>query len=167
MPRAPRARPRAAGESRTRRTGAVVALALALAAAAGGCGVPADPDGTLARIDSTAVLRAGASPAAPLVITDGGDVSGAAAELIEGFAVTRDARVMWTVDSEEDLVDQLEAGTLDVAVGGMTTASPWADRASLTRGYTIAGIPDVVVLLPLGENATQSALERYLDGELG
>ncbi len=73
------------------------------------------------------------------------------------------------MESEESLVDGLESGALDLAVGGMTDPTPWSDRVSVTRGFTgIPGAEDtpVVFLLPMGENATQSALERYLDEEL-
>jgi ABC-type amino acid transport substrate-binding protein len=141
----------------------VVVLALA------GCGVPVDPDGTLDRVTG-GVLRVGASPSGELVQVDGGEVSGSLVELTEGFAATRDARVEWRVDGEEDLVDELASGELDLAIGGMTAATPWVDRVSVTRAYPqVPGSrgADVVVLLPLGENALQSALERYLDRELG
>jgi len=144
------------------------ALVLALAAGLTACGIPADPEGTLSRIDAGTV-RVGASPHGELVVVDGRDVSGPLADLVEGFAASRGAQVEWTVDSEEALVDDLEGGRLDLAIGGMTDQTPWVERASATRGYT--GIPgageaSVVILLPLGENATQAALESYLDREL-
>jgi len=148
-----------------------VAATVVVTLSLSGCGlsIPADPDGSLARITG-GILRAGASPSGELVTAVDGEVAGPLPELIEGFARSRDARVVWTVDSEEDLVDDLAAGRLDVAVGGMTDATPWEERVSVTRGYP--GIPgsggaSVVVLLPLGENALQSALEAYLDQEVG
>lgn len=152
---------------RATRTIAIVALALTLT----GCGVsiPSDPDGTLDRVTG-GVLRAGASPAGELVAVDDGEVGGSLAALVVGFAEEHDARVEWTVASEEDLVADLEAGELDLAIGGMTDGTPWIDRASVTRGYP--GVPgsggaSVVLLVPLGENAMQSALESYLDAEVG
>ena len=77
--------------------------------------------------------------------------------------------MVWTVDSEEDLVDDIVAGDLDLAIGGMTAATPWADRVSVTRGYPSvegSGGADVAILLPIGENRLQAALETYLDGEV-
>ncbi|GAA3915483.1 hypothetical protein [Microbacterium invictum] len=136
-------------------------LVLALA----GCAVPVDPDGTLERI-GTGIVRVGASPSGSLVVIDDGDVSGELADLVTGFASARGASVEWTVGSEEELVTALEDGLLDLAIGGMTDSTPWIDRASATRGYSgIRGAGDaaVVVLLPLGENGTQAALEHYLD----
>jgi ABC-type amino acid transport substrate-binding protein len=148
------------------------ALVVAVMALLVGCGVqiPVDPDGSLERITSEGVLRAGASPAGAALEIDGGQVSGPLAEQIEGFAQSLDARVEWTVASEEMLVDALESGDLDVAVGGMTDRTLWADRVSVTRSYP--GIPGaggraLVVFLPLGENALQAAVEEYLDSEVG
>lgn len=152
-----------------RLAGALAAVVAVVALAGCGLQMPTDPDGTLARIDE-GVLRAGASPSGALVEVSSGDVGGPVAELVEGFARERGARVEWVVDSEERLVDALESGDLDVAIGGMTDATPWSARVSVTRGYP--GIPSsegapVVVLLPLGENALQLALETYLDEEVG
>lgn len=145
------------------------AAALALTAVLGGCGLPVDPDGTLDGARG-GELRVGASPSGGLVVVDGGDVSGPLPDLIEGFAGSIDARVTWTVDSEEDLVDALATGDLDLAIGGMTEATPWARQASVTRACTTIPGADgaaVVVLLPLGENGLQAALEVYLDEEAG
>jgi len=91
-------------------------------------------------------------------------------DLVSGFAATRDADVEFTVLGEEEIVDALEAGRLDLGIGPMTNESPWSERASMTRGYdTVPGADGrkVVLLLPLGENRLQSALEVFLDEEVG
>lgn len=155
--------------TRARRRGRLVVAATMTAAIAmtSGCGIPRDPEGTLDRITG-GVLRVGVSPAPGLVQATGGEPGGPLADLVVAFADVRDAEVDWRVDSEEDLVDDLEAGELDLAIGGMTAATPWAERVSVTRGYPgIAGSggADVAILLPLGENALQSAIERFLDAE--
>ncbi len=136
-----------------------------------GCGIqlPTDPDGSLDRIQG-AVLRAGASPEQGLVDIDGSDVSGRLAELVVDFAREHDAEVEWTVDSEETLVTGLEEGRLDVAIGGITSDTPWVDRVGVTRGYP--GIPgaagrEVVLLVPMGENRLLSSLEAFLDRRVG
>lgn len=143
-----------------------VLLALGLA----GCGmpIPADPGGTLDRITGS-VLRVGASPSGTLVEVDEDGVSGSLAELVEGFAESRDARIEWHVDSEERLVDDLTSGRIDLAIGGMTADTPWSTRVSVTRAYpAVEGShgAKVVVLLPLGENRLQAAVEAYLDEEI-
>ena len=142
-------------------------LVIALGVAGCGVTVPADPQGTLERVRE-GVLHAGASASGELVTIDGSEVGGTLAEIVEDFAESVDARVEWTVGSEEDLVDGLESGDLDVAIGGMTDATPWSDRVAVTRAYdTIPGSRGPVVLLvPLGENAWQAQLEGYLDREV-
>lgn len=152
----------------TRLLAAGVAAGLALALAGCGLQIPTDPDGTLDRITG-GELRVGASPSGRLVVVEDGDVRGSLAELIEGFAAEHDAQVTWVVDSEEDLVDDLVNGRIDLAIGGMTAATPWSVQVSVTRGYPRieeSGGADVAVLLPLGENALQTALETYLDAEV-
>ena len=152
--------------NRWRRAWCVPLLAILLSAAGCGVTVPSDPQGTLDRVRG-GELRAGASASGELVTVDGTDVGGPLAVLIEGFAESEDAKVTWTVGSEEDLVDGLESGELDLVIGGMTEATPWSQRAAVTRAYDIPGAGGpVVLLLPLGENAWQAAIEGYLDKEV-
>lgn len=130
--------------------------------------IPADPDDTLRRATG-GTLHAGASMSEGLVTDAAGEPSGPLIDLVDGFAASIDADVEWTVGSEEDLVKGLETGSLDVAVGGMTSDTPWIDRAGMTRGYP--GIPgadgrEIVMFVPLGENAMLTALETYLDTEV-
>jgi hypothetical protein len=145
---------------------------LAVAAASlTGCGltVPTDPDGTLEEV-AGGELRVGVTAEPGLVDTDTPTPSGAVPELVSGFAHSIDATPSWTVASEETLVGMLEHGDLDLVAGGFTDKTPWIDDAGITRGY--AGIPgaggrSIVMLVPLGENAFLSKLERYLDQEVG
>ncbi len=146
-------------------------LAIGIVLGLAGCGlqVPADPNGTLERV-SDGTLRAGASPDRSLIEVRGDEVSGAEADVVEAFASSLDARVEWTVGSEEQLVTGLEEGDLDLVVGGITDETPWIDRAGVTRGF--ADMPgadgrNVVMLVPLGENRFLSTLETFLDEELG
>jgi ABC-type amino acid transport substrate-binding protein len=148
---------------------ALLAGMLSLALTACGLTIPTDPDGTLDRV-SGGLLRVGASPSAGLIAEDDGRMSGPLAALVGSFASAIDADLEWFTGSEEELVADLEAGRIDLAVGGMTDATPWTDRVGATRGYP--GIPAasgraIVMLVPLGENALLSALERHLDAEVG
>jgi len=154
-----------------RRLASTLAMLTVVALAATGCGlrIPTDPDGTLDRV-SGGTIRVGASPDPGLVDVSGGDPSGPLVDLVEEFADTIDASPEWSVGSEETLVAGLEAGELDLAVGGFTDGSPWVDRAGITRGYT--GVPgadgrSIVMLVPLGENAMLAELEAFLDEEVG
>jgi polar amino acid transport system substrate-binding protein len=133
-----------------------------------GCGVsiPADPDGTLERV-SGGVLRVGVSPNEPWTDVSGTEPSGTEVELITEFAESLDAEVEWRTGGEESLMADLEQGALDVVVGGLTAASPWAEKAALTTPYTfvvdLEGTQEAhVVAAPLGENAFLVTLERFL-----
>jgi ABC-type amino acid transport substrate-binding protein len=136
-----------------------------------GCGltIPTDPDGTLDRVRAEEVLRAGASPSPGWVEVAGTsqNPSGREVELVEAFAASLDADVIWTVAGEEHLVGLLEDGKLDLVVGGITDKNPWMEKAALTRPYVeqrVSGTTEAhVMMLPMGENAFQSELERWLD----
>lgn len=160
-------------------SGSAARIRRVLAAAAGvvvatslvGCGmsIPADPDRTLEHARG-GVLRVGASPDPGLVTAEGEKPSGPLVDIVEGFSESIDARAEWTVGSEETLVGLLEDGDLDLLVGGFTTESPWFERAGMTRGYPDIDGADgrnIVLLVPLGENAFLSELETYLDEEVG
>ncbi|MCT1364740.1 MULTISPECIES: hypothetical protein [Microbacterium] len=151
-----------------RMVGALVGLIVAAALSGCGATVPADPDGTLDRVTG-GELRVGTSPDPGLVETDGGRPHGPVVALVDGFAASLDAHVTWTVATEESLVGMLETGDLDLVAGGLTPDTPWIDKAGVTRGYPGiegAGGRELVMLVPLGENAFLSALETYLDGEV-
>ena len=139
-----------------------------------GCGTslvpddfPADPDGTLDRIHADGVVRVGASPRPGWVELGGGDPTGREPELVEAFAESLGADVEWTVTGEEDLVKRLEEGEIDLAVGGFTEDNAWVDKVGLTRTYAeveVAGTTEAhVMMVPMGENAWMSRLERWLD----
>ncbi|MFJ2503246.1 hypothetical protein [Microbacterium sp. NPDC087592] len=155
---------------RTRRSASAVAGFVVVALLAG-CGltIPTDPDGTLASVTG-GVLRVGTSPDGDLVDVGDGDPSGTIVELVDRFADSIDADTEWTVASEETLVTELEAGDLDLIAGGITPDTPWIDKAGVTRGYRGIGGADgreLVMLVPLGENAFLSTLEAFLDEEVG
>lgn len=148
---------------------AAVLAATTLLVCACGVTVPSDPDGTLDAVVGDAI-EVGVSPDPGLVDTRGDEPRGPLVDLVEGFASSLDARIEWTVASEETLVGDLETGDLDLAVGGFTDQTPWSDRAGVTRGYTSIEGADgrsVVFLVPLGENALLSELEAFLDEEVG
>ena len=154
-------------ETHARRRTVLLAGALApvvTALASCGLSIPTDPDGTLDRVRTDGVLRVGASPRPGWVeLPDSGPPRGREADLVTGFADHLGAEVEWTVSGEAHLVTLLEDGSIDLAVGGFTQDNAWVDKVGLTRPYTGTH----VVMVPMGENALQSDLERWLDARVG
>lgn len=145
----------------------VFAVVVGVFLLAGCSDLPRDPDGTLERVRSTGVLRAGASGSEGAVVVKDGRVSGPEADLVEGFADSLGVRVEWRPGGEQELVAAMEDGELDVLAAGFADDTPWADTVAVTRVYGAGevGGDDVgrVLAVPLGENALLVALETYLD----
>jgi ABC-type amino acid transport substrate-binding protein len=139
-------------------------VALACVAVAG-CGVtiPTDPDGTLDRVRTDGVVRVGASPAHDWVAVGSGTPSGREPALVEDLAEHLGARVEWVVAGEEHLATLFEDGEIDLAVGGFTEDNVWIEKVGLTRPYVTEAGRAHVWMVPLGENAWQSEVERWLD----
>lgn len=138
-----------------------------------GCGltIPADPEGTLESVTG-GQLHVGVTHNPPAVDTAGQRPQGSDVALVESFAASLDAEPVWVEGSEEALVRMLEAGDLQLVIGGFSDATPWSSRAAVTRAYGEAVHADgsshgLVMLAPMGENAFLSALERHLDAETG
>lgn len=132
---------------------------------------PADPHGTLDRVTGS-VLRVGISHNEPFVSVAGPAPSGREVELVEDYAATLDAEVQWTADGEEELVDQLEHGRLDMMVGGLTDKTPWQQKVGLTRPYTqttdeFGQTEQHVMAVRKGENAFLLDLDEFLQAQAG
>ncbi len=134
-----------------------------------GCQFPADPDGTLERVEG-GTLRVGVTEHAPWVRLDGTRPAGVDVTLVERFAETLDAELVFTEGAEAELIDALKAGELDLVVGGFDSKSPWKKEAALTRPYIQTREPvegevstvKHVMVAPLGENAWLVRLEGFL-----
>ncbi|MFC3300624.1 transporter substrate-binding domain-containing protein [Arthrobacter agilis] len=150
-----------------RRIMLVVGLALVLPTTTG-CTThfPADPEGTLTSVDG-GTLRVGASINPPFVEEKGEELTGDEVELVEDYALTRDADIEWTEGGEEELMSRLGHGELDLVIGGLTAKTPWAGKAGLTRPYTettdrFGTRRKHVLAVPLGENAFLLDLDTFL-----
>lgn len=132
--------------------------------------LPRDPNGSLERIRGNE-LRVGISREPVLAeVGDDGIPTGPLVDLAKSFAGSLDATISWTVAGEESLVNDLEEGRLDLAIGGLTQDTPWADKVGVTRGYSNIAESDgrqLVMLVPMGENALLSSLEAFLDQQVG
>lgn len=152
---------------------AVRALVLVLLILLAGCSAPdfpRDPEGTLLRVMG-GELHVGVSPNPPHTeVADDGSVSGTEVGIIEDWAATLGAEVVWSSGAESALMEQLRLGELDVLVGGLASDSPWSTHAALTRPYTEVTGPDgnpqkLVLAARLGENALLVSLESFLIDE--
>jgi polar amino acid transport system substrate-binding protein len=147
-------------------------IALAAAAVLAGCQYPADVDGSLERARG-GVLRVGMSPSHPWTELDGATRAGVEVELVERFAERLRAEIEWTDGGEEDLVEALQEGDLDLVVGGITNKTPWKKKhAAPTRPYaTVTGsygsTEKHVMLVRMGENAFLLELDRFLQRREG
>lgn len=87
------------------------------------------------------------------------------------FAERIDAEVSWVTGSEQKLIGDLERGVVDLVIGGIPGDTPWSEHAGATRPYFRAtdehGQPlELVMLVPIGENAFLLELERFLQSEV-
>jgi polar amino acid transport system substrate-binding protein len=118
-----------------------------MAALSCGCQIPQDTDDSLERVKG-GTMRVGVSESDPWVELEAGTSrpsGGAEVELIRHFARDLDARIEWVQGSEEELVDAMKAGSLDLMAAGLTKKSRWKKDVAFTRPYvatsTVVGVP--------------------------
>jgi polar amino acid transport system substrate-binding protein len=135
---------------------------LLLLGALAACGqFPKDPDKTLHQA-SNGTLRVGYSHNPPWVVKTSGAPAGIEPALVAAFAQSRQLRVEWVNDTEQDLMAQLENRTLHLVVCGLLHDSPWSQRVSFTRPYLLQEKKKHVMSVLKGENAFILALEKFL-----
>lgn len=137
-----------------RSAAALAGLVLALAA----CGLPRDPEGTLAGVRESGRLVVGVAEAPPWVTRPGGgdpraEPAGVEADLVRGFAASLGAEVEWVWGGLDEHLAALEEFELDLAVGGLAAGSAWSKRVGFTRPYAKF---DEVVGVPPGAPAPES-----------
>ena len=130
-------------------------------AAPAGCGMPRDPDGSFQRVQS-GTLRAGFTENAPWASLKDTGPGGIEVALVEAFAREVNAQVVWTRDSEADLIEALQGGRLDIVVGGLRESTPWKSQISLTRPYAATGGEGRVMAVRQGENRWLLEVDKFL-----
>ena len=100
-----------------------------------------DPGSALSRAESTGVLNVGVVDNPPRTVpTDGGDVTGPAADLIGDYADSIGAHPSWQVGELEALAAAVERGEVDVIIGadgeakGVTPTSSSGDAGAVLVG---------------------------------
>ena len=141
---------------------AAIALALALPA----CDLPRDPEGTLERVQGK-FMRVGIVERAPwTIVGEDGERSGIEVELIRSLAGELDTEIEWTDGPEAEILESIELGNLDLAIGGFTADNPWSSKVSFIQPYFTLGEDQHVMAVPHGENAWIVRVERYLRSRL-
>ncbi len=128
--------------------------------AAASCGqIPADPEGTLDRVRAERRFAVG-------MIASGGSPVGAGRQhlLLQRMAAATGAAPMLETGDTETLLARLEAGELDLVIGPLDPASPWATRVSLmpplAEQVSRDGHVHLVAAARNGENAWIGLLHR-------
>jgi polar amino acid transport system substrate-binding protein len=113
-----------------------------------GCQFPRDPEGTLERVRGD-TLRVGVLADPPWVDLSKAPPTGVEADLVREFARSIDADVEWVESPESELFDALRGFQLDLIIGGLTTATPYASEAAITRPYVDT---EVEIGIPAGHD---------------
>ena len=110
------------------------------------CGIPRDPEGTLARVEG-GVIRVGVVDNPPWAsVPASGEAAGVEPRLVRALAAELGARVEWVPGAESELLAALEHHSVDLVIGGISDASPWKPKLGLSRPYytdtlAVAGVP--------------------------
>ncbi|MDQ8184106.1 transporter substrate-binding domain-containing protein [Pelagicoccus sp. SDUM812002] len=132
-----------------------------------GCGdYPRDARDSLKDAADLGKLKAGYTLHSPWVSEGnaGSSPTGHEARLINEFAGALDLNVEWISGSESQLLEWLEKGEIDLAIGGFPKDLAWKSHAALTFPYFSSTSREVprVIAVPAGENQLLTTLERYL-----
>jgi ABC-type amino acid transport substrate-binding protein len=138
---------------------------LALAVALGACDLPRDPEGTLERVEGSSV-RVGITESPPWTVITEGEPRGVEPALLEELARDLDAEIEWVDGSESEILEEIEEGHVDVAIGGFTADNPWSKKVTFIQPYFTLGKDEHVMAVPHGENAWIVRLERFLRSKL-
>ena len=126
-------------------------LAVVLTFFLAACGIPRDPEGTLARV-SGGVMRVGVTDAPPWVELGDTAPDGIEVRLVEQFAEEIEAEIEWVEGSEQELFGALRFRELDLILGGLTTETPWSAEAAVTHPYLTTA---TLVAVPQASEATE------------
>ena len=111
------------------------AAGVVLLVAAGACDLPRDANGTLARVRQ-GTMRVGVVEHRPwTTLFPGGGAGGIEGALVAELARELGAKIEWVRGSESQLLEALRMRELDIVIGGLTDASPWAQHVAFTKPF--------------------------------
>lgn len=125
-----------------------------------GCGpMPRDPDGTLDRVRRDRVFRVGVIPAAPGTTSTADQA--AWRRIVGRIASETGARPRFRTGTTEPLLLDLEAGDLDLVVGGrFARDTPWKTRVTLGPPLRADDRTAAHIVARNGENAWIVLVQR-------
>lgn len=100
----------------------------------GGCDLPRDPRGTLERLGGED-LRVGVTEHEPWTRRANGEAAGIEVDLVREFAGELGTKARFDWGPEQEIFEGLERFELDLVIGGVTDATPWAAKVGLTKPY--------------------------------
>lgn len=103
-----------------------------VAPAGSSCQFPGNPEGTLDRVEG-GTLRVGVIEDPPWVDLSHPEPRGVEPDLVREFAGELGAEIEWVEETDTELFAALRGFQLDLVIGGLTTASPYAVEAAFTR----------------------------------
>lgn len=147
-------------------SGAALGLLLGLA----GCDLPRDRAGTLERLRQGGEARIGVAHNPPWTFAEGGRAGGVETRLAAEWARSVGGRPRLIAGPENELVERLRRGEIDVLVAGLEKDTPHAKALAPTQVYlktaAAADRPGKtaghVMAVRQGESATLHALDGYL-----
>jgi polar amino acid transport system substrate-binding protein len=111
------------------------AAGVLLLIAAAACGLPRDPNGTLARVRG-GTMRVGVVEQPPwTTLPAGRGAGGIEGALVAELARELGAKIEWVRATESQLLEALEMRELDIVIGGLTDDSPWVQHVAVTKPF--------------------------------
>ncbi|MEX0720186.1 MAG: transporter substrate-binding domain-containing protein [Balneolaceae bacterium] len=117
---------------------------------------PKDPRNSLENAKATG-LKVGVALNQSFTIFEDSVLSGSEIDLIREFARRNNLDVNFTIASESELISKLEKYDLHIAAGGFSKKTIWSRKVGTTLAYDGSH----VLLIPKGENALVTELERH------
>lgn len=112
--------------------------------------------GALGRAESTGILTVGAVESPPAVVpSEGGEVTGAAADLVDGYARSIEAHPTWRVGGSPDLAAAVGRGEVDVIIG--------VPAGEVPDGMTAVGEGATTMLVADDEPQLRDSLRDWLE----
>ena len=111
-------------------------------------------------------MRVGITDSPPWTVVTDDEPGGVEPALLEQLARDLDAEIEWAEGSESEILEDIELGHLDLAIGGFTADNPWSKKVTFIQPYYVLGEDQHVMAVPHGENAWIVRVERFLRSQL-